>query len=147
GAAVDAGADIDEARHQHDPRCDVGRPTDDAVGHGPEAGLLEAVAAPAGEFRGHFVVPGRLADAIEAAATGNRSGIIEAEGEQDRLLQPLVSLPLAVALLGNSQFPTVEPVERCVNRLPQLALRGDTNLVARLPASADDRLKPVPVHF
>src|SRR3546814_18350223 len=61
---------------------------DDRAGHRAEAGVPEAVLAPAGEFRRHLVPPGRTA----GAALDDRH-LVDAAREQHRLLQPLVALP------------------------------------------------------
>ena len=114
---VDIGADIDEGRHQHDVGRDEGRAAHDAAGHGAEAGGAEAVVVPAGEFRRHLVEPGRWAARGVDGAAGHRRRIVEAEGQQHRLLEPLVDLPLAAGLLGHAQLAVVERVERGVDRL------------------------------
>ncbi len=58
---ADMGADIDEARHQHDARRDIGRAAHDRSparrGSRPRGSGL----APAGEFRRHLVPPGGAA--------------------------------------------------------------------------------------
>src|SRR3546814_20461210 len=69
----------------------------DLVGHGAKAGLAKAVLAPALELRGHLVPPiGAL-----ARPAGDRGHVVEAEGQQHRLLQPLVDLPALRPLLGD----------------------------------------------
>src|SRR5262245_34830231 len=108
GAAVDAGTDIDETRHEHDARRDVGGAAYDAVGDSAEPRCLEAIGAPAREFRWHLVVPCGLARTFEPAATWNGGGIVETEGEQHGLLEPLLRLPSAIPFLGHAQFTLVE---------------------------------------
>src|SRR3546814_12831219 len=63
---ADARADVDEARHQHRALADMRAVADDRAGHRAEAGVPEAVLAPAGEFRRHLVPPGRTAGAALA---------------------------------------------------------------------------------
>ena len=71
-----------------------------AAGHGAEAGRLELVGAPAVELVGDLVPPGARA----APAPSMSSVVVEAEGQQHRLLQPLVRDPDAVgAALGDPQ--------------------------------------------
>ena len=60
--------------------------------HGAEAGLAEAVLAPAGEFHRHLVAHRR------AARPFHRRGIGQAERQQHRLLEPLIDLPALVAV-------------------------------------------------
>jgi hypothetical protein len=79
------GAEIDEGRHQHDARRDIGRAPDDAVRHGTETGLLEFGRAPAVELRGDLVPPHGA-----ARSAWDHAHVVEAEREQHRLLQPLV---------------------------------------------------------
>ncbi len=86
--APDIGAEIDEARHQHGVAGDEGGMAHDRAGHGAKAGLAEAVLAPAGEFRGDLVPPGR------AAGAALDDGVVaKPERQQHRLFQPLVDLP------------------------------------------------------
>ena len=85
--APDIGADIDEARHQHRARRDVGRAPHHRAGHRAEARLAEAVLAPAGEFQRHLVPHRRAARPL------HRRRIGQPERQQHRLLQPLVDLP------------------------------------------------------
>ena len=81
-------AEIDEAGHQHDARGDVGRAAHDAARHGAKAGLAESRRVPAGELGRHLVPPDRIA----GPALDHRH-VVEAEGEQHRLLQPLMDGP------------------------------------------------------
>ena len=115
-------------------------------GHGAEAGVLEAVGAPAREFRRHLVVPGGLAGALETAAAGDRRGVVEAEGEQHGLLQPLARLPLAGLLFGDAQLAFVEAVERRLDGVADLAPGAGTDSIALLPGGVDDRLQLFRIH-
>ena len=89
GAAADIGADIDEARHQHDVGRDIGRAAHDAARHGAEAGVAEALRRPSR----------RISTApcpTTAAPPGpprDLAHVVEAERQQHRLLQPLMDLP------------------------------------------------------
>ena len=87
-AFVDIGAEIDEGRHQHDARRDIGGAADDRARHGAEAGGAEAVLAPAVELRRHLVPPGRA-----RRAAGMMLHVVQPERQQHRLLQPLVDDP------------------------------------------------------
>ena len=55
---------------------------------GAELGLREARGVPAGELGRHLVPPHRTAGSARIASIG-----LELEGEQDRLLEPLVDVP------------------------------------------------------
>ncbi len=59
GPGVDIGAEIDEGRHQDDAGRDIGGAADDAAGHGAKAGGDMVLGAPAVEFGGNLVTPGR----------------------------------------------------------------------------------------
>ena len=85
GALVDIGADVDEARHQHDALARCRRRGARRARHGAEAGVAEAVLAPALELRRHLVPPGAPPGPPSTIAV-----VVEAEREQHRLLEPLV---------------------------------------------------------
>jgi hypothetical protein len=64
-----------------------------------------------------------------AGAAGNGGHVVEAEGQQNRLLQPLVDLPalrarLAGDLLGHARLARVEQGEGGVHRVAHGARRG-----------------------
>ena len=133
-AFADIGAEVHEARHQHDVRRDIGRAAHDRAGHGAEARGAEAVLAPAVELRRHLVPPVRA-----AGGARDRAHVVEAEREQHGLLEPLVDLPLAVALLlGDARFALVEQFECGVDRLAHRAFGGRAHVVALLEGVVDD---------
>ena len=133
GAGIDIGADIDEGRHQHRARRDIGGAAHDRRRHGAKAGLLEIDGAPAVEFRRHLVPPHGLAGA--ALDDLHR---VEPEGQQHRLLQPLVDLPLAVGLaLGDAGGAAVEQVERRLDGVARFAACRGRNRVALLEGLLD----------
>jgi hypothetical protein len=85
---ADMRADVHEARHQHGARRHIGPAPDDGAGHHAETGLGKAIVSPAQRLQRNLV-PRRC-----TCALGN--GIAcQAEAQQNRLLQPLVHLPLA----------------------------------------------------
>src|SRR5690606_3730745 len=61
GALADIGAQIDEGRHQHHARRDIGGAAHDGAGHGAQPGPFELVGAPAVEFGWNLVPPDRVA--------------------------------------------------------------------------------------
>ena len=85
---ADIGAEIDEARHQDRIARDESGMAHDAAGHRAKPGVAKTVFAPALEFRRDLVPPGRA-----ARAALDDLVVVEAEGKQHRLLQPLVDLP------------------------------------------------------
>ena len=115
-AFADARADVDEARHQHRAGRDVGAAADDRAGNRAEAGVGELLLAPAGELGRHLVPPVRA-----ARAAGDRLHRVEPEGQQHRLLEPLVDDPLAADLFGDPRVAAVEHGDRGIDRLADLA--------------------------
>ena len=57
--------------------------------------------------------------------------VVQAEGQQHRLLQPLIDDPGAVALLGHPHLAGIEQVERRLHRIADLAARWTTPIVWR----------------
>ena len=95
-------------------------------GHRAKAGLREPVRAPALEFRGNLVPPGR------AARTAlDYSVVVEAERKQHRLFQPLIDFPRpgAHGVWNLLRDPRLAAVEQ-----RQCLLDGVAN-IARVPAS------------
>jgi len=94
GAAVDIGADIHKGRHQHD----VGRQKRALARgrrrHDAEARGAKAVFTPALELGGHLVPEHALARPI-----GDDHVVGQAEGQQHRLLEPLMHDPRVALLL------------------------------------------------
>ena len=118
GAFADPRADIDEARHQHRALGDEGGAAHDRARHGAKTGGAEVVPRPSRRIWNrtlshHTAPPGAPAMMLH---------VVEAEGQQHGLLQPLMHDPFAVALLGHAQLAVVEPVERRLDRVAHRAL-------------------------
>ncbi len=65
--------------------------------------------------------------------------IVETEREQDRLLEPLIDVPLAVGVsLGDARFAGIEQVERRFHRLAHRTLGLRADLVAAFEGLVDD---------
>ena len=75
---------------------------------------------------------GRAGAALDDAHRG------EAEGQQHRLLQPLMHHPGVADLLGDADLALVEQVERGFHRLAHGALGGDVDLRALFEGVVDD---------
>src|SRR5260221_2092614 len=100
---ADIGAGVDEARHQHRAGSDIGAAADDGAGHGTETAFVKLPVAPAGELGRHLVPP------VSAARTaGDHLHRVDAEGQQNGLLQPLIDPPLAISRLGDPGHAGVE---------------------------------------
>ena len=76
----------------------------DGVRHSPETGRFELFGTPAIEFGGDLVPPG----CICTRTTQNHRHVVEAEGEQNRLLEPLIDDPVAAILFGHAKCAAVE---------------------------------------
>src|SRR6266851_906843 len=141
GGAVDIGTEIDEARHQNDARRDESGPPDDRARHGAETGRAKARGVPAREFRRHLVPPLR-----GTGTAGDLAHVVEAEGEQHRLLEPLVDAPGSAVLRGDAQLAAVEGSECRLDGVAHGARGGGIDGVARLPGGVDSRLQLGDVH-
>ena len=146
GAAVDPRADIDEARHQHDARRDIGRAAHDAAGHGAEARRLKRFSFQPANFDGTLSYQAARPESPKSPPPGIEIGVIQPEGEQHRLLQPLMRVPFAVALLGDAERAAVEPIERRLHRVAGLALGRAVDALALVPGGVDGRLQLVVIH-
>ena len=96
---------------------------------------------PAGGLERHLVEPRRGAHARERRAAVHRHRIVEAEGEQHGLLQPLVHDPFAAELLGGAEAAVVQAGDRRFDRVADLALGGAVDGVALFPGRIDGGLK------
>ena len=68
--------------------------------------------------------------------------VLQAEGQQHRLLDPLVHAPGAVALFGHAKRACVELREHVLDRVAHLGRRGlRGQLCARVPGALDDGLQ------
>src|SRR5574338_210326 len=97
GAFIHVGADIHVGGHQHH--------------------VFRDVAPLAGSGGGHLVE-------VLGGAAGHDFVVAEAEGDEHRLLDPLVHGPLAVDLLGHPQAALVQAVDDLGDRLADDAGRG-----------------------
>src|SRR5690606_30781487 len=110
-AFVDISADVDEARHQHDAARDVAAAPRNRAWNHAESGVAEPVLAPACELARDLVVGRR-------GGTLHHVVVVQAERQQDRLLQPLVDLPAAGSVrLGHAGAAAIEKLQRRLNRL------------------------------
>ena len=133
-AFVDIGAQIDEAGHQHDAPGDEGRPANDAVRDGAEAGLAKPVVAPALELRGNLVPPAGVA----ARPAADRGHVVQPERQQDGFLGPLVDGPGAAGPSFRHPKPAfVQGVQGGDDGVANGAGRGRANRIAVLPCGVD----------
>ena len=107
-AGAHAGADVDEAGHQDGAGGDEGGAADDGAGDHAEAGGAKARLVPAGGFEGHLVED-------RGAGAWHGVAVVEAEGEQDGLLEPGVDGPAVLGGFGDAQVACVEGVQRFVD--------------------------------
>ncbi len=109
--------------------------------HGAQARLAETRLRPALELRGDLVPPRR-----PAGAAVDEPVVVEAEGQQHRLLQPLVDLPRirprrARDFLGDPRLAGIHEIERLFDRVAHVARRLRRDLRAILEGAFDQRLK------
>ena len=93
---------------------------------------------PALELGGHLVPPGGA-----AGTAGNGPHVIQAERQKHRLLEPLVDGPglrpgLARDFLRDPGLTRVEQVQRLVDRIAHLTLRGGRDVRPVLEGGFDD---------
>ena len=132
-ALADVGADVDEARHQHRALADERAAADDRAGDDAEARGVERLGGPIIEFGLDLVERRRAARTI-----GDELVVAQPEGQQHRLLEPLVDLPVAVlAFLGDAQRAFVEMTDRDLDRLACRPGAVVAELVAIVPGSVD----------
>src|SRR4029453_14507311 len=72
--------------------------------------------------------------------------LVETEGEEDRLLQPLMHDPAAVALLGHAKLALVEQIEHLADRIADHALGFRRDLNGMLVGAVDEGLEMVVGH-
>ena len=83
---------------------------------------------PAQEFGIDLVPPHRA-----AGRAFDQLHVVQAEGQQHGLLQPLMHLPFAADLLGDAQAAGIQPVQRVLHRVAHRALGRDAQRVALCP--------------
>src|SRR5262249_55875414 len=102
--------------------------------HRAETCIPKAVLAPAIELRRHLVPPRHL-----ARTAGNDAHVIEAERQQDRLLEPLIDLPSSVRLpFGDARLATVEQIERRLDGVAHRAFGRGADAFASFKRIVDD---------
>ena len=103
----DPGADVDVARHQHDPFREVGAVPRHRGWYDTDAQRRDD------PLERHLVE-------IRERTYLDRLGLPETEGEQDRLLHPLVRGPCALTLLGNTHAASIEEIDDLAHRVSTL---------------------------
>ena len=132
-AFVNIGAKIDEGRHQHNARRDVGGPAYDAIGHGAKAGRLPSVVVPAFPLVVDLVPPGGT---LRTAFL--QFHVLETEAEEHGLLCPLVDVPSAVIhALGDANPAFVQRCQGTLDGVTAFAGRHGRYLVADVPSGFD----------
>ena len=116
--------------------------TDDRARNSSEASIREISIRPAGEFGGHLVPPGR--PARSAADPGHR---VEAEGEEDRLLQPLIDPPRAVDFFGDTTCPFIQRLKRFIDGLAHGPRRVGIDVITLFEGFFDCGAESGNVHF
>src|SRR3546814_16985399 len=115
---------------------DKGTASDDLAGNGADTSSLKASLAPPGGFRGDLVPPGRA-----AGAAFDQFHVVQAEGQQHGLFEPLIDLPRPVGVaLGDAVAAIVKPRPRTLNRLPHRPGARPPQPVARVPRGLDPAL-------
>ena len=141
GAAIDIGAEIDEAGHQDNVRRDVRGVADHTARHRAKTRARELGFTPAGELGGHLVPP-----AGAARPALDRAQLIQAKGQQHGLLQPLLHAPLAVHLVRDAQASRIQSVERRIDRRAHRPSGIRADLGAPLEGVVDHPLERGLVH-
>ena len=123
-ALVDIGAEIHEGRHQDDVRRDIGAAADDAARDGAEARLRGTRLSPQPSN-----LEGTLSHQVaRAGAAGNDGHVVEAEGQQHRLLQPLMDAPAVIGFFCDADLAGIEEQEGGLDRLAHDATRAGADI-------------------
>ena len=99
-AAVDVGADVDETRHQHHVRSDIGALAHDGVRHHADARGADGGLADVRILERHLVEKTRVAGFDGAI-------VVRPEIKQHRLLQPVMYDPPAVDFFRDPRLAAV----------------------------------------
>ena len=91
-----------------------------------------SVLAPAVELGRHLVPP----DGVARPALDD-AHVVEAEGQQHGLLQPLMHLPLAAGLLGHAGLAGIEEVQRLLHGLAHGSRGGGVHIGPVFPGGVD----------
>src|SRR5262245_4793076 len=137
GAGIDIGAEVYESRHHHHARRHIGPAADDRTRYAAKARLGEALGVPAGGLERHLVEPRRRAEPGKGGAAVHGYRVVEAEGEQDGFLEPLIDHPFAAHLLGGAIAAVVEARDRRLDGVAYLALGRAVDAVALFPCRID----------
>ena len=126
GAAVHIGTDVDIGRHQYRTGGDVGTAAGSSWRYNAHTAFTEVA-------RVHIGVLGRYLVIIVGEAALHEFVVIDAEGEQYRLLQPLVDGPLTNGLaFGNTGLAGVQQGNGLIDRFLDVGVhiaRGDLRTV------------------
>ncbi len=138
-AFIHVGADVHVGRHQHHVPADEAALARDRRRHHAEAAFAELLGRVVAEL-------GRdLVEEVEPAGL-HHLVVAQAEGDQHRLLDPLVDHPLAVLLLGHAQRAGVQAGDDLFHRVADLGRGGGGRQAgAVLEGGVDDRLQSVHV--
>ena len=137
-ARAHIGTDIDEARHQDHVFIDETATTHERAGNGAEPRFAIARFIPIGEFQRHFIEPGRTR--IEFAGAVDQLVIVQAEGQQNCLLHPLIHHPCAIFFLSDAQRALVELRDSLIHRVAHFTFGGEVDISAIFPRSFDNGL-------
>src|SRR6056297_1189074 len=111
------GAKVHEAWHQYDTGRDIGGFAHHAVGHGTKPRRFPVGLAPALELAVDLVPP---AATLRAAVL--HLHVLDAKAQQNRLLGPLVHMPVAIVLpFGHAQLARIERIQRRLDGLAGFA--------------------------
>ena len=129
---ADMGADIDEAGHQHGALGDKGRAAHDGAGTARKPAARNRFSSQPANLESTLSHQRRV-----ARRAFDQLHVVEPEGQQHGLLQPLMHMPLAAVFLGDAQRAGVEILQRRLDRVAHLALGIRADAVARLPGIVD----------
>ena len=115
GARIDIGADVDIGGHEDTAGGDIGAAPGRGRGHHPHPGLAEVTAVEVLKLGGDLVV-------IVGETALHEGVVLDAEGQQHRLLDPVVHHPDAIALLRHPDLAPVEAVDGVLDRVPDQGL-------------------------
>src|SRR3546814_20121832 len=116
---------------------DKGTASDDLAGNGADTSSLKASLAPPGGFRRHLVPPGRA-----AGAAFDQFHVVQAEGQQHGLFEPLIDLPRPVGVaLGDPVAAIVKPRQRTLDRTAERGVGKECDSTCRDRWGPDNKKK------
>ena len=131
-AFIDEGADVHEARHQDDILGDMGTGAGKGARHGAETGSAEFRLAPAAELARHLIPPVR-----PTRAALDQGIVVETEGQQHGLFEPLVDLPASRGRLGDARQTGIEQVQCLADGQTNVPAGVETDIGAIFPGGFD----------